>query len=279
MSVPAPRADVLSATLWRLRDNAGLSGEETARRAGTLSQSKISRFEKGRLVPTEEDIRTLCRIYGAPPETRRELLDIAADLREGSTATRTILQRSSPVMQARIGRIEKSSARMRCFNPAIVIGLLQTHDYIRSLLSGRYSGRELDAMVISRMERQKILDSDRDMDFVMTESALRWHVGSPRVMTDQAQHLAELATELPNVRLGVVPWTVPTNRAVIHGFQIFDDRAVTLNTETAFALITNERDIDDYISRFEIYSGFAVYDDEARVVFERIADEYRVLGE
>jgi len=44
-------------------------------------------------------------------------------------------------------------------------------------------------------------------------------------------------------------------------------------------LITNERDIDDYISRFEIYSGFAVYDDEARVVFERIADEYRVLGE
>jgi len=279
LSVPAPRADVLSATLWRLRDNAGLSGEETARRAGTLSQSKISRFEKGRLVPTEEDIRTLCRIYGAPPETRRELLDIAADLREGSTATRTILQRSSPVMQARIGRIEKSSARMRCFNPAIVIGLLQTHDYIRSLLSGRYSGRELDAMVISRMERQKILDSDRDMDFVMTESALRWHVGSPRVMTDQAQHLAELATELPNVRLGVVPWTVPTNRAVIHGFQIFDDRAVTLNTETAFALITNERDIDDYISRFEIYSGFAVYDDEARVVFERIADEYRVLGE
>lgn len=278
MSNPAPRADRLSATLRHLRKQAGLSGTEAAQLAGSLSQSRISRFETGRLVPTEDEIRALCRVYGASTETSRELLDIVTDLRAGTTSSRAVLQRGSSAMQARIGRIERSAAQVRCFNPAIVIGLLQTHDYIRSLLSGRYSGRELDSMVTARLERQKILDDrDRELHFVMTEGVLRWHVGSPSVMAGQAQRLAELTIELPNVRVGVVPWTVPVNRAVIHGFQIFDDRAVTLNTETAFALVTDTRDVADYVARFELYAAFAVYGDEARAVLQRIANEYRAL--
>lgn len=279
MSRPAPRADRLSATLRQLRKKAGLSGTEAARRAGSLTQTTISRFETGKRVPTEDAIRVLCRIYGASAETRRELIAIADDLREGTTATRTVLQRESPSMQARIGRIEDSSARIRNFNPTLVPGLLQTHDYMRSLLSGRYSGRDLDAMVASRLARQQVLDTDRDLYFVLTEGALRWQVGSPQIMIGQAEHLAESTTELPDVRLGVIPWTQPTNRPIIHGFQIFDERAVTLTTETSFALITDARDVADFAARFEIYANFAVYDDEARDVFQRVADDYRGLAQ
>ncbi|MGH4006417.1 MAG: Scr1 family TA system antitoxin-like transcriptional regulator [Pseudonocardiaceae bacterium] len=49
--------------------------------------------------------------------------------------------------------------------------MLQTHDYARALLSGRYAGRELDAMVAARLGRQRILDSDREFHFVLTESS------------------------------------------------------------------------------------------------------------
>ncbi|MGH3695096.1 MAG: helix-turn-helix domain-containing protein [Pseudonocardiaceae bacterium] len=274
MSVPLPRADRLSATLRQLRKRAGLSGTDVAQRAG-LSQTTISRFESGKRVPTESDIRTLCRIYGAPAQTRQELLDIGKDLREGSTSARVVLQRHEAVsMQARIKRIEEVSARIRSFNPVIVIGLLQTHDYIRALLSRRYSGRELDGMVAGRLARQEALDTDREFHFLLTEGALRWHVGSPLVMAAQAEHLAQLG-QLANVRIGIIPWTRPTDCPIIHAFQIYDERAVWLNTEISAALITDERDVADFAARFDIYADFADYGDAARRVFERIANEYR----
>jgi hypothetical protein len=83
--------------------------------------------------------------------------------------------------------------------------------------------------------------------------------------------------ELPNVRLGIVPWTRPTNRPVLHPFQIYDDRAVMLSTETSVALITDERDVADFAARFDLYAGFADYGDAAGAVFRRLADEYRNL--
>ncbi|MGH4017445.1 MAG: DUF5753 domain-containing protein [Pseudonocardiaceae bacterium] len=183
----------------------------------------------------------------------------------------------APAMQARIGRIEMASARIRSFNPATVIGLLQTHDYIRGLLSGRYSGRELDGMVAARLARQQVLDTDRDFHFVITEGALRWQVGSPQIMAAQVEHLTVL-TELRNVRLGVVPWTRATNRPVLHPFQIYDERAIMLNTETATALITDVRDVADFEARFDIYAEFADYGDDACAVFGRIANEYHQLS-
>ncbi|MGH3602783.1 MAG: helix-turn-helix domain-containing protein [Pseudonocardiaceae bacterium] len=277
MSSPALQADWLSMTLRQLRKRAGLSGTEAARRVG-LSQATVSRFETGRRVPTEADIRVLCQIYGVPADTRRTLVSVARDLREGVTSARAVLHRhGAPSMQARIGRIENVSTRIRSINPTIVIGLLQSHDYMRALLSGRYSGRELDAMVAARLARQGVLDTDRQFHFVITEGALRWHVGSPHVMVGQAQHLADLV-ELPNVRLGIVPWTRPTNRPVSHAFQIYDERAVMMATETSVALITDPREIANFAERFEIYAAFADYGSEARAVFERIAREYRKLS-
>ncbi|MGH3883993.1 MAG: helix-turn-helix domain-containing protein [Pseudonocardiaceae bacterium] len=274
MSSPAPCADRLSLTLRQLRRSADLSGIEAAHRAG-MSQATISRFETGRRVPTEADIGTLCEVYGASADTRRELLTIAEDLRAGSRSTRAVLHHhGAPSMQARIGRIVSTSARIRSVHRAIVIGLLQTHDYARALLSGRYAGRELDAMVAARLGRQRILDSDREFHFVLTEGVLRWHVGSPQIMIAQAAHLAA-RVELPNVALGIVPWTRPANRPILHAFQIYDERAVMLSTETSVALITDTRDVADFATRFEIYAGFADHGDAARAVFERIANEYR----
>jgi len=276
LSSPAPRATRLSATLRQLRKRSGLSGAEAAARAG-LSQAAISRFESGSRVPTEAHVQALCKVYGAPLDTRRELIAIAKDLRPETTPTRVVLQRhGSPVLQARIGRIEQDSDRCRYFGPTFVIGLCQTHDYMRALFSRRYSGRELDAMVAARLARQDVLDTDRDLHLLMTEGALRWQIGSPQIMAQQADHLAEMVS-MPHVKLGIVPWTRATDCPVIHAFQIYDDRAVMLNTETAFALITDPREVTDYATRFEIYSSFGAYDVEARAVFERVAAEYRSL--
>lgn len=270
------RLDLLSATLRKLRENAGLPGVEAARRAG-MSQATISRFENGKRVPTAADVRALCQVYKAPAATRRELLAITKDLQEGAASARTLLHRAgAPSVQQRIGRIEATSARIRSFQPTIVIGLLQTPDYMRALLSGLHQGEDLEAMVTARLARQQILDTDRPFHLVLTESALRWHIGSPETMARQAEHLV-MVTERPNIQFGIIPWTRAVTHPVLHAFQIYDQRAVMVGTETAVAVITDARDVADYETRFQIYAGLADYGDDAQHVLRRLADEYRAL--
>jgi len=270
------RLDALSATLRKLRDEAGLSGVEAARRART-SQATISRFENGKRVPTADDIRALCEVYRAPATTRRELLAIAKDLREGAASARTILHRhGAPSVQQRIGRIEATAARIRSFQPTIVIGLLQTPDYMRALLSGLHQGEDLNGMVAACLARQQVLDTDRTFHLVITESALRWHIGSPDIMARQAEYLA-IITQRPHIQLGIIPWNRPVTHPVLHAFQIYDQRAVMVGTETAVAVITDTRDVADYETRFKIHAGLADYNDDARHTLRRLADEYREL--
>ena len=59
--------------------------------------------------------------------------------------------------------------------------------------------------------------------------------------------------------------------------QIYDQRAAMVGTETAVAVITDARDVVDYETRFEIYARLSDYDDDARHVLRRPADEYRAL--
>lgn len=266
----------LSATLRELREQAGLSGSEAARRAG-LAQARVSRMETGQRVPDDDDIRVLARVYRIPAGVRRQLLAQARELREATVPARTVLHRhGGHRIQERIERIEQASAQIRSFQPAIVIGLLQTEAYARALLSGFYTGADLDAMVAARLRRQRILDTDRSFHLVLTESALRWHVGSPEVMATQAEHIAEVAGR-PDVRLGIIPWMRPANHAVLHGFQVYDEQAVGIGTETATAVHTEPPDVADYSKRFSIYADLADYDAAARATLERLAGEYRAL--
>lgn len=275
MGHPARQPDELSATLRRLRSEAGLSGTEAARRAG-YSQSKISRFETARQVPTTEEVYTLCRIYAAPAEVRDRLLELAADLTAGTVRIRAVLSHGARYLQQRVGRIEQTSELVRSFTPTLVEGLLQIPDYVRAMGSDRLAGAELEAYVESRTERQRILDSERQFQSIITEGALRWHVGSPQIMAAQLDHLIE-ASHRPNLRLGIIPWTTPVNSPALHCFTIFDDRAVIVSTETATAIITDPADLADYGRRYRFYSRFAVVGDQARAVLARLATEYRSL--
>ena len=77
--------------------------------------------------------------------------------------------------------------------------------------------------------------------------------------------------------MGIISWTRPVTHPVLHAFQIYDQRAVMVGTETAVAVITDARDVVDYETRFEIYAGLSDYDDDAQRVLRRLADEYRAL--
>ena len=278
MTRPEGGQDWLSATLRDLRNAAGLSGMEAARRLGT-SQRRISNIETGRFVPREDEIRALAKLYRTDADTRRRLLQAVADLRVAPTPqARIVMARGAWRMQQRIARVETGSARVRAFHCAIVIGLAQTPAYARAVFAdgGDITGEDLDRCVAERIERQRILDSGRDITLLMTEGALRWQAGGPKVMAEQLDHLAEIS-QRPGVRVGVIPWTAAVDVFPLHGFSVYDDRAVIVGTRVATAFLTEPEDVAEHVKLLGALEALADWDAAACGHLRRIGTDFRAL--
>lgn len=262
--------------LRALRTGAGLGGTQAAAAAG-MSQSKVSKIETGRLRPSDGDIRVLCRVYGASDRQRDELVELAAGLREASRRSRVVMSRGAAGYQARLGRLEASAQQLRSFQPAMVIGLVQTPDYARVVLAEALSGDDLDAAVDARRHRATALDDPaKHIVLIMSEGALRWQVGGPDVMAGQIDHLADVSRR-PNVRLGIIPWTTPMRVTCTHGFHLYDQAAVVFGTEVSSGVLDEPDDIAAYEQLFGQIEQAAAFGDDARRELARIGGEYRLL--
>jgi transcriptional regulator with XRE-family HTH domain len=253
----------LATVLRDLRQSAGMTGVEAARRA-RMSQPKISKLETGRLLPSVKDVQALLSLYQAAPATREELLEVADRLHATMESNRAILRRGAARMQARLSELEHEATTMRYFSPIALPGLLQTAEYMRRVFSLELSGAELARTVAARQERQQILyDTAKSFTFVITEAALRWGFCPNEVRAGQASHIASLAT-LANVEVGVISLGSPVGDIPLHGYQIFDDRLVSIELEHAVVTVAEPRDIATYLRLFATMSRAAEFGQAAR---------------
>jgi len=271
----------LAGALRVARHSAGLSGELAGRAAGA-GQSKISKIERGALLPSVQDVDALSRAYGLPAAERRKLVALAEGLREEQTS-RVVLSRRVGELQHRIGELEHSATMIRSFQPTMVIGLFQTSDYATTVFaqpdSAQLDEAQVEDAVTERLARQSFLDAGgKRVHAVMTEGALRWHAGSAQIMAEQLDHLERLSNHSA-VDLGIIPWTQPVHFFPRHGFHIYDTDAVAFGTETAFALVTGRADVDTYLELFEQLAATAVHSTQAGEHLRRIAADYRALTE
>lgn len=265
--------DRLAQTLRRLRNDSGLTGTETAHRAG-MSQPKISRIESGTTVPTAEDVETLCRLYGAADDVLDELTELADSLHRNTESARAIMRGGAWRKQQQIARVERDAERLNFFQPATISGLLQIPDFTREIYGLTLSGNDLDRSMTALAERQQILNNRRKrFTFVLTEGALRWRLCPDEVMAAQVRHIATLAAR-PNVRIGVIPFTARVREAPLHGFELFDQRLVTIGLETATLTVTDTRDIEYYANLFNTLEQTAEFGTSAAALLEEIASDY-----
>ncbi len=253
----------LAAALRDLRQGAGLTGVEAARRA-RMSQPKISKLETGRLLPSMTDLYALLALYQANPTARDELLEIAGRLHATIESNRTILRRGAAYRQARVSELEHEATSLRYFSPVVLPGLLQTAEYMRRVFSLELSGSELARTIAARQQRQQILyDTTKTFTVIITEAALRWGFCPAEVMAAQVAHIASLAT-LTNVNLGVIALGTPVADIPLHGYQILDDRLARIELEHAVVTVTDPHDIAVYLRLFETMSQAAEFGQDAR---------------
>jgi transcriptional regulator with XRE-family HTH domain len=196
----------LAAELRRLREHAGLTGEEVSQRLG-WSGSKLSRIELHRIGVKQADLRSLLALYGVDEGYRDELLALARESKQRGLPQKAAAR--FPVATYAFAEAEAESVWN--WEPQVVPGLLQTPEYaraVRELWHRMFPSppAEIDRWVEVRLLRQQVLKRDPPLrlSVVMDESVLRRRFGDGTVMRQQLEHLLAVA-ELPNVGVQICP--------------------------------------------------------------------------
>lgn len=274
----------LAGTLSQLRKDADISGRALAGRLGAgFSQSKVSRILAGKLVPTPLDAGRLGFALGAPPAVRRRLIQLAAEIardRSGLTPIRVALSETLRT-QERIAQREKRAEQVITYHSAVVPGLLQTERYLHAVIASDpipQSPETVAKWVRIRLERQDDRAS-RPAVQIVSEGALWWGVPGAEVMAEQCERIAELTLTRPNWRIGVIPRLVAENATVDYppsGFDLhYGPDAVIIGTTAGNAIVTDRYTVRSHVERLARLESMAVFDDAARDVLQRVADEYR----
>jgi transcriptional regulator with XRE-family HTH domain len=258
----------VGAALARWRKKRKISGHELGQRVG-MSQAKISRLENGISTPDPQDVRRIAELLGVPAAEVERLVSLA----EGSANQLVDWQSTEPGLPDRqhyVRQLEATAREIRVFQPAVIVGLLQTSEYARALLTpvendladeqASTSALAVSEAVSARMQRSQMLyEPHRQFHFVMTEAVLTNQVCRPADMLGQIARLRE-AAELPNVDIRIVPRDAPWPTAPYHGFEIMGDRCVMVDLFNSSLLSRGRHDIRSYRRVFDAFESIATSD-------------------
>jgi transcriptional regulator with XRE-family HTH domain len=256
--------DGLASTIRELRKHAGLTGERLGARCA-MSQSKISKIETGRIIPSVLDVERILQALSAPPELLAEVTALARLANIEFQDVRSLLRKGLEKKQYELSSLEAATSDFRFFLPAMMAALISTPEYIEASLA--HVRGSISKAVAKKLERQAVLhDVSKSFSFVLTESAVRWPICPPSIMAIQLDHLVSLSY-LPNIQLGIIPAHATPLRGPLNTFTVYDERLVTAETFTG-ALVM--RDPHDVIFHLELFARFKEASISADAVRERL---------
>ncbi|OZM82629.1 helix-turn-helix transcriptional regulator [Pseudonocardia sp. MH-G8] len=273
MAEPNPIRSQLAKELLRLRDLAGMSGRDMARRTG-VSQPTMSRIDRGLALPSMHVVRTWLDACNTDSDTR-ERVEALAEAAHGETRPWRTLFGELTHLQAQARERDAAAAVIRNFQPTVLPGLLQTAAYARAVLElGR--SKDVAAALVARLERQQVLhEPGRRFEFVLAEHVLRWSP-APGALAGQLDRLQSLATASA-VEIAILPDTVSAGAVPWHNFVIrdaADGGTTTVSTELIHGAqddIAEPGVVEVYVTLWERLWNAAAHGDEALELIRRLA--------
>lgn len=264
----------LGSALRALRLASGKEAKAVARSA-LMSPSKLSKIENARLAPNAADVERILTAVGVSDEVKAEYTEAARASATEATAWRLLKRMGVHKGQQDAKALESQMSMLRLFQPALVPGLLQTPEYMRAVLRRHRLTEDAVARTISgRIDRQAVLfDTTKSLRFVITEPVLRWRIVTPQMMAAQLDRIISMS-RLSHVNVLVVPLRIRQHDIANHAFVIRDDRMVTVETVHAEIVVTDPRDVELYVEKFEGFGQAAVSGDDMRGLVESIRDEF-----
>lgn len=267
--------DELSRSLRALRKEARVSQAEAGDVAG-IGQRSVSRIEAGLYLPTADELDALLCQYQPDRDEARRVRELLAERLARPAPSRFIVAPGRvAAIQRRTQLLEDNAETIETFQPSMVIGLAQSEAYVRAVFGHPEVSDASDA-VAARLERQRaIFESGKDVILVHSEGALLNALGSPQLMVGQLEHLAEMATSIAHVHIGVVPYWRPLPRPVTSGFRLYDRTTLSVSSETGELFPPDDATIRKYGELFDLITDDAEFGEPAAAHFRRIAEQYR----
>jgi transcriptional regulator with XRE-family HTH domain len=264
---PTVRRRRLAAELRRLREQSGQTAEAVGERLG-WSKAKVSRYELAQSGLKPSDVARLLDVYRVQGQRREQLLTLAQEATQ-----RGWWEEYSDVLTeeylAFIG-LEAEATSVLQWQIYVVPGLLQTEQYAREVFSGLREVKPIAPTIIerrveTRLIRQRVLTRAQPLELavVLDESVLHRQRGDRASMYAQLQHLVEVS-ELPNVRLQVMPLAGP-KRLAVDSFQILQFGQAH---ETPLHDVVSAESLRDYL-----YVEGETDTYEFRLAFEHLAQD------
>ncbi|MFC4913425.1 helix-turn-helix domain-containing protein [Actinomadura gamaensis] len=270
LRLPDPKSNMWDLTahyLRQTRKRKGLSGEALGR-ALQISKSKVSRIERG--------------------DERLDLvLAEKADIALGTVDLFALLVwyasfGHDPEWFPQYVKFEQAATWLRLYEADVVTGLFQTEEYARALMVSSIE-TDIESRVLERLQRQEMLTRETDLpniSLLLSQNALEWPVGSPRIMREQLGTLLEIA-ELPHVMVRVVPrsWECGAHAGLAGSFQLltgepWGDVAYT-EAPGAGRLIASPAEVLKYALRYERISGSALSIERSIELIRRVMEAFR----
>lgn len=252
---PTPELKAFGAELRRLREEAGITRAELAKRASVTS-SYIGQVETG---------ATRCRKDFA------ERLDQA--LQTGSALTDAwddlLRSRGYPRFFRDFPKAESSAALLRAYEGTFVYGLFQIEGYARILLA-------TDADFEGRMRRQAILEGKNPptISVVLAESVLLRAVGDNALMREQLEHLVEMSLR-ENITLQIAPtaYYPGISGSFNLATQATGDQLLFLDTTTGGLTSNDPADVLHVVKAFTMLQAQVLSADDSRQHIRKVVSE------
>ena len=258
---PTVRRMLVGSQLRRLRTQRGLTREQ-AGEAIRASEWKIHRLENGQVGFKERDLVDLLEFYGVTDAVEvASLITLAREANQPGW-----WQHYGDVLASWFRAyvdLESAASLIRAYEGQLVPGLLQTEDYVRSVIRGALEDtpEEIERRVALRMARQTLLeqpDAPR-LWVVLDEAALRRPVGGSKVMRAQLERLIQ-ATTMPNVTIQVIRMRGGAHPAMVGAFSVlrFADEelpdVVYVEHLTNALYLDRREDVEQYLHVMEAIS-------------------------
>jgi transcriptional regulator with XRE-family HTH domain len=265
----------LGKRLRELRTSAGLSGRQLAESL-SWQPSKVSKIENGRQTPSDDDLRSWTRATHHEGETEALLASLHS-LEIQHAEWQRILRAGIRPRQNELLDLDIRTRFFRAFEATVIPGLLQTAEYARVRFAEGirvfHLKNDINEAVQGRLQRQEILyRPDKRFHFVLTEAALRLRLCSPAVMLGQLDRLVSFSA-LPNVRLGLIGFETQYATSPWHGFWLYDQDRVMVETYSAALTLTQPQEIELYERVFDELAAVASYGRAARTIINRVGDD------
>lgn len=267
--------NALGKRLRELRQQAAFSGRQLAELLSWLP-SKVGKLENSRQTPSDDDIRAWTRPTSSEADTEALLASLHT-LEVQHAEWQRIFRAGLRSHQNQLAEWDQKARLIRAFESTVIPGLLQTAEYARARFAEGIRRLNLpndinDAVQV-RMVRQEVLyRPDKRFHFVLTEAALRFRLCAPAVMLGRLDRLV-FFSQLSNVRLGIIGFETQYMTSPWHGFWIYDNDRVLVETFSAALDLRQPQEIELYANAFEQLAAVASYGRAARGIINCVIDD------